>query len=106
MAHYPDQYPLGWQAKTFRVNLETQMRQSFPVPNSTSTIWSGVTQQSEADNKASTRWAYFPDNMRNNRRLNHGDTFDVSGEVAYYLKKTYCSNPPARDDLLVVVTES
>ncbi len=102
--HFNDTNPATWGQKTFRVNLITDKRYEWVNPNRTST--DGNETSDEESNQPRTKWAYFPDSMRCNRKLYDGDTFDVSGEVAYYLKKTYVSNPPSPYDLLQIVSES
>lgn len=65
----------------FRVNLETLQSHGFSQPY-TST---------EATNFKSTRVTWFPDILRNNRELKHGDEFTVDGTKALYLKNNYTS---------------
>lgn len=64
---------------TFQVNLSTVNEQASKTPyNST-----------EGPNFKYTRSTWFPDFLRNNRALKHGDTFDVAGIKAIYLRDNY-----------------
>lgn len=78
----------------FRVNLETPLHKSHVAPTQTYT---------EANNFRNTRDTWFPDDLNNNRQLQHGDTFTVSGEEALYLKNNYTSGDYA---ILSVVSET
>ncbi len=66
---------------TFRVNLENPKALSFSQPYTTT----------EAENFKTTRVAYFPDFLRNNRELKHGAEFTISGLQAIYLRDNFAS---------------
>lgn len=66
---------------TFRVNLENPKYLSFSQPYT----------QAEADNFKTTRVAYFPDLLANNRELKHGVEFTVDGLRALHLKNNFTS---------------
>lgn len=78
---------------TFRVNLEAPLRNEHPDVN---------TLRTESDNLENTRSTWFPDKLRNNRALKHGDEFTVSGKDAVYLKANYTTGDYA---LLTIVEE-
>lgn len=102
--HYTDPQPVSWGLKTFQCNLITGKFYEWPEPNRNATT--GNETATEADNQKLARWAYFPDKLNNNHRLNNGDQIDLSGENAAYVKKMYVSNPPSPYDLLTIVSES
>jgi hypothetical protein len=78
---------------TFRVNLETVNNLTHKTPyNST-----------ESTNFKSTRVTWFPDRLLNNRRLEHGDEFTISGLNALNLKNNYTSG---EFKFLDIVTET
>lgn len=65
----------------FQVNLSTVNQLSHKQPyNST-----------EAEYFDSTRSTWFPDILRNNRKLKHGDTITIEGQNAIYLLDNYTS---------------
>lgn len=64
---------------TFQVNLENPKALSFSQPYT----------QAEAANFKTTRVAYFPDLLRDNRELKHGAQFTVSGLRALYLRDNF-----------------
>lgn len=102
MASYNDTFPVGYQQKVFRVNLETVNRSGHLVPNRTEVKESEAV--SEADQMKNTRSTFLPDAGLHNMVLKHGDTFAASGMRAYNLKKQYATGLP--DSLLVIVSES
>lgn len=65
---------------TFSVNLQSSNRYTSRQPSDT---------QSERDNFSSTRITWFPDMLKDNRKLKHGDTFTISGANATYLKTNF-----------------
>ncbi len=65
---------------TFQVNLETCNRYNHRQPCDLTT---------EADNFSSTRNTWFPDILKDNRELKHGDEFTLSGTNALYMKNNY-----------------
>lgn len=78
---------------TFRVNLETPLRDSYvPVTNL----------RTEGDNLRETRSTWSPDDFLTNRKLAHGDEFTVSGPTAVYLRDNYTTGDFA---VLTVVSE-
>lgn len=92
---------------TFKVNLETQSRQSSLLPNRITL--SGNETVTEAVNMKNTRTIYLPGLLNNNHTgttpasLHHGDTFVVSGLQAQYLKRTYVTG--SVEDVLQIVSE-
>jgi hypothetical protein len=71
---------------TFKVNLETVNRYSTSLPNAPT---------DNIDNLRTTRSTWFPDLLRDNRALKHGDQFTVSGMQAIYLKNNFTSGDSA-----------
>ncbi len=65
----------------FKVNLETLNRHSFSHPFTLA----------EADNFRTTKHTFFPDMIRDNRKLKHGDQFTETGTKALYLKNNFTS---------------
>ncbi len=68
-------------AITFRVNLETSNLLNTKGPYASNDLL--------GDNFKFTRSTFFPDILRDNRILKHGNTFTVSGEPALYLLNNY-----------------
>ena len=69
----------------FEVNLETLNNLGHKPPyNST-----------EGTNFKQTRSTFFPDFLRDNHTLKHGDRITVSGERAVYLKNNFTTGPDA-----------
>ena len=56
-----------------------------PVSGAPVTLWNYFAQ---------TRSTWFPDILRNNRQLKHGDEFQVSGQDAIYLLNNFTHNYP------------
>jgi hypothetical protein len=79
---------------TFSVNLETPLRNSHAPASNLRT---------EGDNFEDTRNTWFPNDLLDNRKLQHGDEFTVSGARAKYLKDTYTTGDYA---LLTIVTDT
>lgn len=80
----------------FRVNLET-------VDNLTSKQPYNQYDSTVANNFRATRITWFPDILRDNRELNHGDTFTVHDANAQYLKRNFTSG---EFKFLDIVTET
>ncbi len=78
----------------FEVDLETVARQSHVAPTNT---------RSEADNYQETRSTWFPDDLRNNRELKHGDQFTVDGLTAVHLRDNYTEGV---DAFLIIISST
>jgi hypothetical protein len=83
---------------TFRVNLSLLGNEAFgPTTNSQNVgMLSPDQHQSSPDNgrvensnRKYTLSTWLPDLLRNNYKLKHGDTFEVSGMRALYIRNTY-----------------
>lgn len=83
---------------TFRVNLLLLSNEAVgPNTNSLSTgVLSPDQYQTSPDygriensNRVNTLSSWFPDLLRGNRQLKHGDTFEESGLKALYLRNMY-----------------
>ena len=78
----------------FSVNLATPLRDSHAPPSNL---------RAEGNNFENTRSSWMPNDLKNNRQLEHGDTFTVSGARAQYLKDTYTTGDYP---LLTIVSET
>lgn len=64
---------------------------TFQVNLSNRADWSNPFTLAEADNFKNTKVTWFPDFLRNNRELKHGDEITVSGRQAIYLRDNFTS---------------